>query len=866
MKASAPGLIVLIFLMSFGSPDLYPEGARTVVSFTKEADGALCQMADGTKLKLQVCAENIIRVVHTSEAAVPSPQGLIVGRPAFTPPASWDAADDGTSILVTTPQITAAVSKSTGLISFANSSGTAVCSETARSLAATEKGGVAGFSGTLAFDSPADEGVYGLGNLSMAEPAWSGDPGYWAAVPPDNSGVLNIREFTVDMHQSNWYDVLPFFMTTRGYGVLMNFACHATKTPPLTFTADYLLNNSWDYFFIYGPQFDTVISGYRYVTGPAPMLSKWAYGFWQCKNRYVSAADLITAISEYRTRGIPLDCIVQDWQWWTGGQEGWGSFTWNPDYPDPAGMLTTMHDNNCHFSISIWPAFYPGTPHYEEMAPHLLTAIDCNDFPGEFLNMFDTVGLEKFWNLMNTSCFSIGVDSWWMDATEPECPLLTGVATNMGMIDLYSNAYALVAAKKIYEEQRALSSAKRVVNLTRSMYGGQHRFGTIYWNGDISGNITNVKTSISGGINSCMGGNPYWCSDIGGFQIDPTDETLTRWFQAGTFFPIFRVHGSRNTEIYNMSASVQPICIGFSRLRYRLMPYIYSLAWKVTSEGYTITRALPFDFPDDANVRNIADQFMFGPALLVNPVVTEGAVSRDVYLPAGTWYDFWTGTPDEAAAGRSVSAQAPIERIPLYVRAGSILPMGPNIQYATQSADPIELRIYPGADASFNLYEDEGDGYGYENGSYSIIPISYAQSTGKVTIGQRTGSFAGMLPARTFNVVFVEPGKGVDTTVSTAPDCVIPYSGSPVTGCPLGIDFREKVVQERRTLPAFTARTAADRFLLPSCYADGPNRVAVYSLSGRLLRSAVIRGQAVLLRRDLKLSDGIYIVKVRAAL
>ncbi|MBN1128251.1 MAG: DUF5110 domain-containing protein [Chitinispirillaceae bacterium] len=859
--------VILSCIIVIGSNILSGAAAQSVSSFTKESDGALCVLSNNARLKLQVCGENIIRVVYTMGTDIPAPQGLIVARSSFSLPASWDATDNGTAIVVTTARVRATVTKSNALISFASASGTTVCSETARSLTATSKGGTAGFSGTLSFDSPSNEGVYGLGNLSLAMPAWTGDPGYWAALPPDNSGVLNIRGFTVDMHQSNWYDVIPFFMTTRGYGVLMNFACHATKTPPLTFAADFLLNNSWDYYFVYGPQFDTIIAGYRHITGPATMLAKWAFGFWQCKNRYASANELTTAVSQYRTRGIPLDCIVQDWQWWSGGQNGWGTFAWDAvNYPDPSGMISTIHDNHCHFAISIWPTFFPGTPHYSSMEPHLLLSINCNDFPGEFLNVFDTTGMRKYWDLIKTSCVDNDVDAWWMDATEPECPLLTGVNTSMGMIDLYANAYSMVSCKYIYEKQRAISSSKRVVNLTRSMYAGQHRFGAIYWNGDISGNtMNNVKTTIAGGLNSCMAGNPYWCSDIGGFQNDPTDEILTRWFQAGTFFPIFRVHGSRNTEIYNMSASTQQICIAFSKLRYRLMPYIYSLAWKVTNEGYTMTRALPFDFPDDASVKNIADQFMFGPALLINPVAAAGVTSRNVYLPSGTWYDFWTGAANTGAAGRIVTnVAAPIQRIPIYARAGAILPMGPNIQYATQSADPIELRIYPGADGNFTLYEDEGDGYGYESGRSALIPISYSAATGRVTIGSRTGTFPGMLASRTFNIVFVAEGKGVDTTVTPTPDCVIPYTGSPVSGCPVSVICRKCRPNPLNRQASFSL-CAQDRIVLPASYAGEKKHLAVYDCSGRLVHRSIVTAQAVSLRNDIRLSNGVYIVKISAA-
>ncbi|MBN1309648.1 MAG: DUF5110 domain-containing protein [Chitinispirillaceae bacterium] len=860
---------LLLFTMVIGALQFSASSAESVTSFSKESDGALCVLSNNGQLKLQVCGENIIRVVYTMGSAIPQPQGLVVARSTFTP-GTWDATESGEAVVVTTPGVTATVAKSSGLISFSASDKT-ICTESSRTLTAVTKGGAAGYSGVLNFNSPDNEGVYGLGNLSMATGGWNGTS-YWDSfqIPPDKNGQLNIRGFTVDMHQVNWMDVIPFFMTTSGYGVLMNFCCHAVKTPPLNFTADFLLNNCWDYYFIYGPQFDTIISGYRYITGPAPMLPKWTFGYWQCKNRYASADELTTAVSTFRSQNIPLDCIVQDWMWWAGGGTGRGSFTWDDKFANPSKWIATLHDAHCRFAISIWPTFSEGTANYTAMKDHLITTVTCNGTsaePGVFMDAFDTTGLRMFWGYMKTSCLDNGVDAWWMDATEPECNLLTGFTTDLGVSDLYANAYSMMHAKSIYERQRAVSSSKRVVNLTRSFYAGQQRYGTMYWNGDVgSGDMKNVATTVAGGINSCMAGNPYWCSDIGGFQGTLTDDILVRWFQAGTFFPIFRIHGSRETEIYKMSATARPIATAFSVLRYRLMPYIYSLAWKVTSEGYTMTRALPFDFPDDPNVRNNATQFMFGPALLVNPVTAAGAVSRGVYLPAGTWYDFWTGAANDGAAGRSVTAEAPLQRIPLYARAGAILPMGPNIQYAEQSADPIELRIYPGADGSFNLYEDEGDGYGYESGSYSIIPISYSQSTGRVTIGERTGSFPGMVSNRTFNVVFVEAGKGVDTVVTKTPDCSIPYTGTPISGCPAGTIGRGgRTAQLRRNLPSFTALTASERFLLPARYAALPNNVAVYSLSGKLLRTAVIRGQWFSLRKDFKLPGGTYMIKVGAA-
>ena len=320
------------------------------------------------------------------------------------------------------------------------------------------------------------------------------------------------------MHQTNWMDVIPFFMTTSGYGILMNFCCHATKATPINFTADFLLNNAWDYFFFYGPQFDTIIAGYRNVTGPAPMPPKWALGWWQCKNRYTSSADINTAVSTYRADNIPLDCIVQDWDWWTA----YGSFTWGANYTNPLTWIGTIHTNHAHFALSTWPTFVAGTPNYTQMTGHFITATCNSGTAGNFMDAFDTTALNWFWGYMNTNCYANGVDGWWMDASEPECQALTNQTTSWGAIETYANAYPLSHAKNIYEHQRAVSNAKRVVNLTRSFWGGQQRFGTYYWNGDLSGSdMGNVATTVSGGINSSMAGNPYWCSDIGGFQNNP---------------------------------------------------------------------------------------------------------------------------------------------------------------------------------------------------------------------------------------------------------------------------------------------------------------------------------------------------------
>jgi alpha-D-xyloside xylohydrolase len=851
MKAFASTLGVMGVLAGFAAAPLAPATAQTVTvsSFSTQSDGALCVLSNGGRLKVQVCGPKIIRIVYTLGTTIPSPQGLVVSTSSFTP-GSFTASDNGTAIVVATPQCTTLVNKSNTLVTFKNPAGATICSETARTLTAVTNG----YSGTLNFNSPANEGVYGLGNLS----AYAGNQGtgnYWLQNAPDQTGVLNVRSLTFDMRQTNWWDVMPFFMTTSGYGVLMNLCCHMTKTSPLNFTANLVLNNAWDYFFFYGPQFDTIIAGSRTVMGQAPMLPKWAYGFWQCKNRYASSSEILTAVSTYRSNNIPIDCIVQDWYWWTS----MGSFAWSSNYtsPAPSSWISSIHSNHCSFVLSIWPQFASGT----SMDGHFLNA-SCS--ANQDANLFNADAARIFWNDVNSAGYSNGTDAWWCDATEPECNVLTGQTTDLGIIDAYANAYPLVEAKALYDGQVSVSRAKRVVNLTRSFWAGQYRYGSLYWNGDLTSDMRNLTTTVSGGINSCMAGNPYWCSDIGGFQGTLTDETLTRWFEAGTFFPIFRVHGSRATEIYAMNGTPKATCTDYSRLRYRLMPYIYSLAWKVTNEGYTMTRALWFDFPGDANVINIADQFMFGPALLINPVHIAGALSRNVYLPAGTWYYFWTGTSATYATGTTVGGAAPLEIIPIYARAGAILPMGPRIQYATQSVDPIELRVYPGADGNFTLYEDENDNYNYQSGSYATIPISYSNTTGKVTIGTRSGSFPGMLTNRTFNIVFVTAGHGIGDTVTANPDCVVNYNGTGVTACPVVGVCLECAAKRLAKAAPYTMKTAEEIISFPSQYSGLSKEVAVYDISGRLLQKMVFKKQVISLQKDFGISAGLYIIKVRA--
>jgi alpha-D-xyloside xylohydrolase len=347
------------------------------------------------------------------------------------------------------------------------------------------------------------------------------------------------------------------------------------------------------------------------------------------------------------------------------------------------------------------------------------------------------------------------------------------------------NAYPLLHTASVYQGQRAENSEKRVFILTRSAYAGQQRNAAVTWSGDIQGTWDVYQRQIPDGLNFTYSGIPYWNTDIGGFfGHDPADPTyaelFTRWFQFGSFCPMFRVHGTNQPkEMWRFSPQTEAILIKFDRLRYHLLPYIYSTAWKVTHENSSMMRGLVMDFQNDPKVRSIPDQYLFGPAIMVNPVTAAGAATRDVYLPAGTsWIDFWTG--ENVAGGQTISAKAPIETLPLYVRAGSIIPYGPDVQYAAEKVDPIELRVYRGADGAFNLYEDENDNYDYEKSVYATIPFSWNEKNQVLIIGKREGQFPGMLTKRTFRIVWVSPGHGIGVDSTTGADAEISYTGDPV--------------------------------------------------------------------------------------
>ncbi|MBN1182776.1 MAG: DUF5110 domain-containing protein [Bacteroidales bacterium] len=789
------------------------------------------------------------------------------------------------------------------------------------------------------FSLTADEGVYGLGQHQY--------------------GYFNYRGKKVKLVQSNTDAVNPFLISTMNYGILWdNYSMTIFEDTPekASFWSD--MGSNIDYYFVYGKNMDEVISGYRYLTGKAPMYGKHAYGYWQSKEHYDTQAELMAVAEKYRKLNIPIDNMIQDWDYWNGAANWSGMFFDKTLFPKPKEMCDRLHEMHYRIIISIWPALGPNTEIYKDMLNKgfLYKPVGWAGF--KYYDAFNPEANALYWKYLKAGLYSKGLDGWWIDSTEPDVVnALTKESTEyemkkvgsnyLGSWARYLNAFSLAMTNDIYKYWREETSDRRAYILTRSTYAGQQRNAATTWSGDIGANWEVYRHQISAGTNHCMSGIPYWTFDIGAFVIgayegvfnnggkDPAyQELYTRMFQLGAFTPIFRSHGSETPrEIWEMG-EFSNVLIKYDHLRYRLMPYIYSLAWKVTSEDYTYMRGLPMDFTADKNTYSIDDQFMFGTALMPCPVTDymyytppqksekiasgffqthdgkpglnvkyykdasyknlgkegidpnvdvfwytgrpdyvsdsmfsirwegklvpdetgeyqfhlisfdakriiingdtlpivytsveqytkkielkagekydfvletenrstgaarmilnwktpsifakeqlkeEKVKTREVYLPANTvWYDFWTGKTFNG--GQKIVADAPIETMPLFVKAGSIVPMGPFIQYTTEKpADPIELRIYPGADGSFTLYEDENDNYNYEKGIYATIQFKWDDAKKELIMEDRKGEFPGMLKERTINIVLVKEGVGNGLDISARVDKAIIYNGA----------------------------------------------------------------------------------------
>lgn len=659
-----------------------------------------------------------------------------------------------------------------------------------------------------------DESIYGLGQ--------------------QQSGKLSQRGVKVNMIQGNTDDYVPYFTSTKGYGLFWdNYSPTFFEDSPegTLFRSD--VGDCVDYYFMYGEDLDGSVALMRDLTGHVPMFPLWTYGFWQSKERYKSQNEIVGVVKKYRELGVPLDGIIQDWQYW-GSNYLWNAMDFlNPEFPDPRKMIDDIHNMSAHIIISVWASFGPQTKQYREMDPQGML-LDFQTWPQSGLEKwppdmdypsgvkpydpFNPEARKIYWKYLEKGLFSLGIDGWWMDSTEPDHlsfkPTDLDNKTYLGSFRKVRNAYPLMAVGGVAEHQLATNSQKRVFILTRSAFAGQQRYGANTWSGDVNSNWQSLRNQIPAGLNFSLCAIPYWNSDIGGFFASSYNrgwsdgtknpsfqELYVRWAQFGAFTPMMRSHGADvPREIYNFGKKGEPIYDAIEKainLRYSLLPYIYSTAWDVTHNQSTFMRALVMDFPQDNKVADLNSEYMFGRSILVAPIVkaqyttestrrtnsgdgaganatnqdNSGSVdfnqqkSETIYLPEGTrWFDFWTN--QQYNGGQEITIATTIDMIPLFIKSGSIIPFGPKVQYAEEKRwDNLEICIYPGADGKFVLYEDENDNYNYQKGEYSTIEFIWDDSKRELTIGKCEGSFNGMLKERVFNIT-VSDNENSDLNIS----------------------------------------------------------------------------------------------------
>ncbi len=776
----AASILLLVPLLALGARSQTSVKSDSITIYQASAAGVSFTTRHG-ELHVRVVTDSVVRVLFEANGARPHPQPWLLESP-FTPVPFTVSEDAQKNVVIATRRLRIVAQMDTASLTFQDAQGSVLLHESPsprpRELTPITLAGETAFRADAYFDLTQDEAIYGLGQ--------------------HQTGLLNQRGADLLLMQDNTNISIPFLLSSRGYGLLWNSAAlgHYENhfQPKLALRAD--VADAVDYYFIYGPEFDHVIAAYRKLTGAAPLLPRFAYGFWQSRLQYNNQQEFVDVAAKYRELKIPLDVLVLDENW--AQRMGAGKFT--NDFPEPPAMFDDLRKLHVHSVISVWPLFTPPSANFDFMLKHGYfvtggrTEIEMYDRGSRLFDAYNPEGRKAFWQQIQTDLFSKGVEGWWLDSSEPldswgeeQGAMLEGARTALGSGSRYANMYPLFETKAVYDGQRATTDQQRVFILTRSAFLGQQRNSAISWSGDIAPTFDALRRQIPAGLNFSMSGLPYWTTDIGGFQggnpDDPAyQEIYVRWFQYGTFCPIFRTHGARKAnELWSYGPRAQAILTSYDKLRYRLLPYIYSLAWKTTSEGYTPMRALVMDFPADHNALNIPDEFLFGPAILVSPITNAGATSRSVYLPAGrTWYDFWTGAAHNG--GQAIIAAAPLETMPLFVRAGSILPMGPDLQWASEMpADPIELRIYPGADGEFTLYEDDGVSYAYEKGQHAAIPIRWDEASGSLTLGARQGSFPGMLEQRSFDLVLVKAGTGIGGNLTSSPTKRLRYDGTAQT-------------------------------------------------------------------------------------
>jgi len=791
-------LVVFLLLCGFGGVSAMEE------QFRKTELGVRAEV-NSMVVEVQFFGPSVVRVVKFPAGASFDKKSLsVVQQPAAT---TFSVKESGGKVVLKSERLQVVLNLTDGSLNYLSAKGQKLLAEkvSGASFAPFDDAGEKTLSVGQSFLLDKEEAIYGLGIMQR--------------------GKMVQRNLQIRMVQNNTEDFVPFFQSAKGYGLFWDNYSPTTfrdNEEGTSFQSE--VGQGIDYYFMAGDNADGVVALMRNLTGQVPMFPLWTFGYWQSKERYKSQDEMVGVVRKYRELGVPIDGIIQDWQYW-GNNFLWNAMDFlNTEFYNPKKMVEDVHRLNAHMAISIWSSFGPHTKPYAELEKigalyNIKTWPESGsekwppnqEYPSgvRVYDAYNPAARDIYWKYLNAGIFSLGMDGWWMDSTEPDHlqfkPEDMDTKTYMGSFRKVRNAYPLMTVGGVYDNQRAVSSDKRVFILTRSAFAGQQRYGANTWSGDVTASWDALRNQISGGLNFSLCGIPYYNSDIGGFFLsrfrtkleDPEyRELYARWLQFGAFSPMMRSHGAdAPREIYQFGQKGEPVYDAIEKyinLRYKLLPYIYSTSWDVTANQSSMIRALVMDFASDPLALDINDTYMFGKSLLVSPVTERmytsngkedfsSVKSKSLYLPAGTrWTDFWTGK--SVSGGAKVSKEAPLDIMPLYVKAGSILPLGPAVQYAREKSwENLEIRIYPGANGEFVLYEDENDNYNYEKGAFSTIRFVWNDAKQTLTIGSRNGSFEGMLQNRTFNLVKVSDQKGVGMEPTVSFDKVVTYTGQQLT-------------------------------------------------------------------------------------
>jgi len=778
----------------------------------QKTDAGIKTTINKTAVEIKFYTASIVRIIKSPEGSSFNKKSLSVT--AAPQKINFTIKQQAGTLTIKSDSVTVQCNLSSATIHFYTNGGTILLSEKENSTSFTpfDDAGSSTYAVSQDFVLDAAEAIYGLGQ--------------------QQKGKMVQRNLTLNMVQGNTDDYIPFFQSAKGYGLFWDnysptvFSDNAEST---SFKSD--VGDCIDYYFMYGGNADGVIGCMRNLTGQVPMFPLWTYGFFQSKERYKSQDELVDVVKKYRELKVPLDGIIQDWQYW-GSNYLWNAMDFlNDEFSRPQKMVNDIHGLHAQMTISIWNSFGPKTKQYREL-DSIGALMDFSTWPqsGSTLwpprrdypsgvrvyDPYNPAARDIFWKYLNKGLFSLGIDGWWMDSSEPDHldfkPSDMDNKTFLGSFRKVRNAFPLMTVGGVYDHQRSVSDSKRVFILTRSAFAGQQRYGANTWSGDVTSSWNALRNQVSAGLNFSLTGIPYWNADIGGFFLtkfrrkleDPEyRELYVRWLEFGTFTPMMRSHGAdAPREIYQFGKKGDKAYDAIEKyinLRYRLLPYIYSTSWDVTANHSSMMRALVMDFATDKNALDINDQYMFGKSIMISPVTNAMYVkpvvngrdtllaedfskikTKETYLPAGAdWYDFWTG--EKMNGGKKTTKETPLDIMPLYIKAGSILPIGPVVQYAEEKKwDELEIRIYPGADGKFVLYEDENDNYNYEKGVYSTITFNWDDKKKLLTINDRNGAFPGMLESRTFSVIIINGNKAGGENLVFPPGKVISYAGKKV--------------------------------------------------------------------------------------